>query len=144
MGTSSGRIGGPLPEIPAPRRARSTKRRTRSTGTKRDARRFGAGTTAKGNDMKTFVRALGTAGLLALAACGGNADDKAAENISEMTENKADALEAQADNMTGAAEDQLEDKADQVREAGEDAADKADDNDDARVENQVANQVNGM
>ena len=81
---------------------------------------------------------------LLLAACGGNADDQAAENITEMTENKADALEAQADNASGATADALEAKADRVEEVGEDAADRADDNDDARVENQVANQINGM
>lgn len=86
----------------------------------------------------------GVSAALLLGACGSNADDKAAENISEMTENKADALEAQADNATGATADALEAKADQVEEAGEDAADRADDNDDPRVENQVANQINGM
>ena len=91
--------------------------------------------------MKPFALALSAPALLALAACGGNADDKAAENIEAMTENKADALEAQADNTSGAAEEQLEDRADQVREAGEDAAERADDTDDARVENQVANTI---
>lgn len=94
--------------------------------------------------MKFLTHTIAAASLALLAACGGNADDKAAENITDMTENKADALEAQADNATGATADALEDKADQVREAGEDAADRADDNDDARVENQVANQINGM
>jgi hypothetical protein len=94
--------------------------------------------------MKFLTHGIAAATLALLTACGGNADDKAAENISEMTENKADALEEQADNASGATEDALEDKADQVREAGEDAADKADDNDDPRVENQVANQINGM
>jgi len=69
--------------------------------------------------MKTLNSALAPAGLLALAACGGNADDKAAENISDMTGNKTPALEARADNMGGA-------------------------NDDARLENQVANQINQM
>ena len=94
--------------------------------------------------MKFLFHSLTAASLTLLAACGGGADDKAAENISEMTENKADALEAQADNATGATADALEAKADQVEEAGEDAAEKADDNDDSRVENQVANQINGM
>ena len=89
--------------------------------------------------MKIAMRAFGAAGLLALAACGGNADDRAADNIEAMTENRADALEEAADNTSGAQEDMLEDRADNVRDMGEDAADKADDNDDARVENQVAN-----
>lgn len=76
------------------------------------------------------------ASALLLTACGGNADDQAAENITAMTENKADALEDQAD-ATG--NEALDDQADATRDAGEDAAERADDNDDARVENEVAN-----
>ena len=90
--------------------------------------------------MKLIIKAAGAAGLLALAACGGNADDQAAENIEAMTENRADALEDQADGTgNGRQEDMLEDRAENVRDMGEDAAEKADDSDDARVENQVAN-----
>ena len=66
-------------------------------------------------------------------------DDKAADNIEAMTENRADALEEAADNTSGAAEDALEDRADNVRDMGEEKAEEADDNDDARVENQVSN-----
>lgn len=91
--------------------------------------------------MKIISKALGAAGLLlATTACGGNADDKAAENIEAMTENRADQLEAQAD-ATGNEQlsDALEDRADNVEDMGEDAAERADDTDDARVENQVAN-----
>ena len=91
--------------------------------------------------MKSLVQALGAASLLALAACGGNADDQAAENIEAMTENKADALEAQADNSSGAAADALEAQADNVEDMGEEAADRADDNDDPRVENEVVNKM---
>ena len=77
---------------------------------------------------------------LALAACGGNADDRAADNITAMTENRADQLEDAADNTSnGAQEEALEDRADATREMGQDAADKADNNDDARVEDQVKN-----
>ena len=92
--------------------------------------------------MKTVLKAAGMAALLMLGACGGNADDKAADNIEAMTENRADALDAQAD-ATGNEQvsDMLEDRADNVREMGDDAADKADDNDDARVEQQVKNQM---
>lgn len=92
--------------------------------------------------MKTVLKAAGVAGLLMLGACGGNADDRAADNIEAMTENRADALEAQAD-MTSNEQvsDMLEDRADNVREMGDDAADRADDNDDARVEQQVRNQL---
>ncbi|WP_375403790.1 hypothetical protein [uncultured Sphingomonas sp.] len=90
--------------------------------------------------MKIVMKAVSAAGLLALAACGGGADDKAADNIEAMTENRADALEEQADaTSNGQVEDALEDRAENVRDMGEDAADRADDKDDARVENQVAN-----
>lgn len=92
--------------------------------------------------MKHLIKAASAAGLLALAACGGNADDQAAENIEAMTENRADVLEDQAAATTnGTAEEVLEDRADAVREMGDDAADKADDNDDARIENEVANKM---
>lgn len=92
--------------------------------------------------MKTILKATGMAGLLLLGACGGNADDKAADNIEAMTENRADALEDQAD-MTGneQVEDALEDQADNVRDMGDDAADRADDNDNAQVEGAVANRM---
>ena len=92
--------------------------------------------------MKTILKATGVAALLMLGACGGNADDKAADNIEAMTENRADALDTQAD-ATGNEQvsDMLEDRADNVRDMGDDAADKADDNDDARVEQQVKNQM---
>ena len=90
--------------------------------------------------MKIGIKLLGAAGLLGLAACGGNADDKAAENIEAMTENRADALEQAADaSGNEQVSDALEDRADNVEDMGEEAAEKADDNDDARVENQVAN-----
>ncbi len=90
--------------------------------------------------MKTILKATGMAGLLLLGACGGNADDKAADNIETMTENRADALEDQADLTSNEqVEDALEDRADNVREMGDDAADKADDNDNAQVEEAVKN-----
>ena len=95
--------------------------------------------------MKTLLKAASLAGLLALAACGGNADDQAASNIEAMGENRADALDDQADAARAAGNDQLHDtlehQSDNVEDVAEDAADKADDNDDARVEQQVANQM---
>ena len=45
--------------------------------------------------MKTLFQAASAAGLLALAACGGNADDQAAANIQATGDNIADQLEAQ-------------------------------------------------
>ncbi len=90
--------------------------------------------------MKTILKATGMAGLLLLGACGGNADDKAADNIEAMTENRADALEDQADLTSNEqVEDALEDRADNVRDMGDDAADKADDSDNAQVEEAVKN-----
>lgn len=92
--------------------------------------------------MKTLFHATAAAGLLALAACGGNADDRAEENIEAMTENRVDALEAQADAAPNEQmEEALEEKADRVEERGEEAAERADDNDDARVENAFRNSL---
>lgn len=96
----------------------------------------------EGVTMKFVIKAAAAAGLLALGACGGNADDKAADNIEAAADNQADTLEAQADNaQNGQVEDALEDQADAVRENGHDLADKADDNDDARVEQQATNHM---
>lgn len=79
---------------------------------------------------------------LALAACGGNADDRAADNIEMMTEDRADLMEEQADALdNGQAADALEERAENIRDMGEDAAERADDNDDARVENRVRNEL---
>lgn len=93
--------------------------------------------------MKILLKATAIAGLLALGACGNNADDQAAANIEAMTDNKVDALENQADAAEAAGNDQLHDaleaQADNVEDRGDAAADKADDDDDARVEDQVKN-----
>jgi hypothetical protein len=91
--------------------------------------------------MKIIVLALAASSLFALPACGGNADDKAAENVEAAAENKADMLEAQADNASGAQADALEAQADNVEDMGEAAADKADDNDDASIANNAMNQM---
>ncbi len=92
--------------------------------------------------MKTMMTATGLAALMLLGACGGNADDKAADNIEAMTENRADALEDQADATSNdSQEDALERQAENVRDMGEDAADKADDDDNAMVEQAVANRM---
>jgi hypothetical protein len=83
-----------------------------------------------------FKAALAGAGLVALAACGGNADDRAAENVEANAEAMADNLEAQADMAPNETmEEALEQQADNVEEAGEAKADAIDDADDARMEN---------
>ncbi|MBO9621879.1 MAG: hypothetical protein J7500_04120 [Sphingomonas sp.] len=92
--------------------------------------------------MKILVKAACAAGLLALGACGGGADDRAAANIEAAGENQADALEAQADATNNdQLHDALEAKADNIEDAADAAADRADDQDDARIENQVANHM---
>lgn len=87
--------------------------------------------------MKSILKAaMAGAGLIALAACGGNADDKAAANVEAAGENQADTLEQMADNTTNETlEDSLEAQADNVEDAAENKADAIDDADDARIEN---------
>jgi hypothetical protein len=80
--------------------------------------------------MKLIFTGAAAAALIALSACSGNADDKAAENVEAAGDNLADNLEDQADNATNeTVEDNLEDRADNVREAAEDKAEAIDDND---------------
>ena len=80
--------------------------------------------------MRHITKALLGAGLLALAACGGQGDDALADNVEDTAENQADALEEQADNAaTDAQEDALEDNAQVVEETGEAKAEAIDDAD---------------
>ena len=92
--------------------------------------------------MKLVLKSALAASALALASCGGGADDQAAENIEAAAENQAENLEAMADNATtDAAEDSLENQAEAVEEAGEEKADAVDDNDGATG---VESNVSGM
>ncbi|MDX3910972.1 MAG: hypothetical protein QHC67_14305 [Sphingobium sp.] len=87
--------------------------------------------------VKTFVKVLGLASLVTLAACDSAQENKvenAYENQADALENQADKMEDKADNLTGNAaasaenvSDALEEKADATREAGDAAADKVED-----------------
>ncbi|MCW3834565.1 hypothetical protein ACFQ1E_04145 [Sphingomonas canadensis] len=88
--------------------------------------------------MKLLIKAAGAAGLLTLAACGGGADDRAAQNVEANAEAMSDALEAQADATNNSVlAEMLEDKADNVEDAGEARAREIDAKDDARLENKA-------
>lgn len=90
--------------------------------------------------MRNASRTLGAAALLALAACGGNAGDRAADNIETMTDDRADLMEDQADALVNEqAADALENRAENVRAMGENAAEAAKSNNDPGVENRVVN-----
>jgi hypothetical protein len=74
--------------------------------------------------MKFLVKAVTTAGILALAACNQSPTERAADNVEQAAENKADVLEERADNATTqGAEDRLEDRATQVRNNADNVTD---------------------
>ncbi len=101
----------------------------------------------EGKQMKRLIQAaIAATGALALAACGGNADDQTAENIEAAAGNVAENYEAAADNATNdVVEERLDEKADQVREAGEEKADAVDDSDGPPpAANNVESNVSGM
>ncbi len=77
--------------------------------------------------MTAYSKIILAAGFIALAACGGKGDDKAAEEVEQAFENKAEALDQAAENATGAVEERLEDEAEIYRRTGEAAAEAVDD-----------------
>jgi uncharacterized membrane protein YqiK len=74
-----------------------------------------------------ILKPIAGAALLLLAACGGQGDDKAAREVEQAFENRADQLDKAAENASGAAEERLEDEAEVYRETGEAAAEAVDD-----------------
>jgi NAD-dependent DNA ligase len=92
--------------------------------------------------MKLISTAALGAALLTLTACGGGADDRAAENVEAAGENMAENLHDMADNTQNEqVADRLEDQADRVEERADDKADEIDRTDNAAAETPA---INGM
>ena len=80
--------------------------------------------------MKKLSFAVVGAAALALAACGGQGDDAAGDNVADNYEAAADNLEAAADNTANGAEAAaLENQADALEEQGEQAEEAIDEAD---------------
>lgn len=80
--------------------------------------------------MRRIVMPALAAGLLSLAACGGQGDDSLGDNAADAAEAQADVLEEMADNAVNSSEaESLEAQADALEDAGEqreEAIDEAD------------------
>ncbi len=80
--------------------------------------------------IRKFTAAALAAASLSLAACGGQGDDAAGDNVADQYDAKADNMEAAAENATNdMREEALEENASALREAGEEreeAIDEAD------------------
>jgi ABC-type glycerol-3-phosphate transport system substrate-binding protein len=86
--------------------------------------------------LRKLTAAILGSGLLVLAACGGNGDDAAGDNVADAAEAQADSLEEVADNTSDAAQaDALENQADALEDAGE-AKEEGIDDADVKVTNQ--------
>jgi hypothetical protein len=98
--------------------------------------------------MRLLLKSALGAGLLALAACGGQGDDALGDNVADAADAQADVLDQAADNATSEVqEDSLEAQADALREQGEakeEAIDDADVNADAMTPAQKGAVVNGQ
>jgi hypothetical protein len=79
--------------------------------------------------MKKLSFAVVGAAALALAACGGQGDDAAGENVQENLEAQAENLDAAADNAAGAEAANLEAQADALEQQGQDAEEAIDEAD---------------
>jgi hypothetical protein len=79
--------------------------------------------------MKFTLKAALAAGLLSLAACGGQGDDSLGDNVADNAAATAENIEAATEGGNEAVEDAGEDKAEAVRDMGEAKEEAIDDAD---------------